>query len=263
MGNYFIGVLNGNKAEGYLVSNGEVFTARSGSGGLAHLPEGKYNIESVEDAGADETSLKDPRNPRHRYRKFRIAGNGPLNGGRQRGTSFTALDGTTKQRPLINDNGTSRDGILLHYDGGPRGTAGCIGYDSLGAESALQSSANSGDTSLDVFFVKDQKTAKTLADMYAKPPQDFHDRHPKWATGEISDIKNGSKMAEGEPTVVHGAKQHEAVHEDHLHTGGAKVAEGNKTILVGSQQKPMAGVEHATTDNSAVATGEQSILLGP
>ncbi|UQA56214.1 hypothetical protein [Polyangium aurulentum] len=268
MTNYYIGYTDGNGvgARGYLVSNGEVFGARSGSSTLRKTPEGTYTIDSNESVdGTAEPSLIDNNNKKARHRKFRFVGNGPRNGGTEPGTSYTALDGTTKQRPIINDGNIDRTGLLLHFDGGTtngNGTAGCIGYDSLGAQNALESATASGDTSLRVIYVKDQKTAKTLAKMYADPPQDFHDRHPKWATGELSDIKNGNKMAEGEPTVVHGAKQHQAVGKDHLHTGGAKVAEGNSTILLGKQQKQMAGIDHATTDNSAVATGENSIQMG-
>jgi hypothetical protein len=269
MGNYYIGYTNGQgaAARGYLVSDGKVFDARSGAGTLRKAPEGDYTIDSAENVGA-ENSLKDPNNKNKQHKKFRIVGNGPLAGGREAGTSYTALDGTNKERPIVKDGQLNRTGLLLHFDGNStltgsgNGTEGCIGYNQFGAQGALENSVNRGDTSLKVMYVKDQKTAKTLADMYANPPQDFHDRHPTWATGEISDIKNGAKMAQGEPSVVHGQKQHQAVHVGHQHTGGAKVAEGNPTIALGKQQKPMAGIDHATTDNSAVATGEDSIQMG-
>lgn len=269
MGNYYIGYTDGNGvgARGYLVSDGKIYDARSGTNSLRKAPEGEYKIDSQEDVG-DENSLKDPNNKKKQHKKFRIVGNGPLDGGRQRGTSYTALDGTDKQRPIVKDGNLDRTGLLLHFDGNSsltgsgNGTEGCIGYNSFDAQGSLSNAVGRGDTTLKVMYVKDQKTAKTLADMYANPPQDFHDRHPKWATGEISDIKNGNKMAEGEPTVVNGEKQHQAVGVDHLHTGGAKVKEGNDTILLGKKQKPLAGIDHATTDNSAVATGENSIEMG-
>jgi hypothetical protein len=271
MGNYYIGYTDGQgaAARGYLVSDGQVFDARSGSGSLRKAPEGDYTIDSAEDVGA-ENSLKDPKNKDKQHKKFRIVGNGPLSGKKKTepGTSYTALDGTTKERPIVMDGTRERTGLLLHFDGNStltgsgNGTEGCIGYNSFGGQGALENAVGRGDTSLKVMYVKDQKTAKTLADMYANPPQDFHDRHPKWATGELSDIKNGAKMAEGEPSVVHGEKQHQAVHVGHLHTGGAKVAEGNSTIALGKQQKPMSGIDHATTDSSAVATGENSIQMG-
>src|SRR5215468_10736842 len=118
----FIGVENGTNAQGYLIANGNVYPAVSGTSRLWDIPQGTYTYGHdvpLEQGKGQWKSMTDG-NPAHhnQYRKFHI-GTGP--------NQDSFIDPRTGRR---------REGIDFHFT--PRtGSAGCIAYQDNAALGSL------------------------------------------------------------------------------------------------------------------------------
>lgn len=255
MGNYFFAAKNGNHADGYLVTNNQVFAAGSGGYGRGYIPEGDFSLGRPEPVHRDDPdSMIPPGRRRSEATKVRISGVGARDAGRDH------------RGPLIDDPlypGEPRFGELIHYNANRR-TEGCIGYDDPAAQGQLASAINRGDTSLTVIYVKNRALARRLADHFARNEtyEDFASRHPNWATGEISQTKKKTKLKRGRRSVVVGRRQRTAAEVGTDHTGGGEVAKGSQTVLLGPEFRPFGRVDDPTTDGTQVATGEPTVEVG-
>jgi hypothetical protein len=265
----FIAVQNGNQAQGYLVTNGEAFTARSGSNayGRGNIPAGDYKVGEAQDVRYDQRNSMAKGNQRG-FKKFLISGVGPTNAG-----GGLIKDKRYPKKP--------REGIMFHYDGNNPGTEGCIGYDDVRAQTALQNARAAGDKDVHVVYVKSDAEARAMAKKLTgkdPPPmtRGFGNNGPRKPAakkpkrrkkasqrrGDTSRIRHGARMAQGEPTVVLGQKMLMAAHVDAAHTGGGKVAKGSNSVYVGKRMLAFGRVSDPTTDGSELATGEPSVMVG-
>lgn len=270
----YIATQTGGSSNGYLVANGEAFTARSGGFGRGNVPQGTYSLGGAEalDRGKKQDRSMSPGGKNWRkYRKFYISGVGP---------------GEIKDARYPKQN---RTGVRFHYDGNGPGTMGCIGYDTINAQNALTSAYNAGDRQVRVIHVKDDAAARAMVkDLTGteapaktrgpardgagsetggggrrrrrRPPR--RRRRTGRRTADISETRHGARMAGGERSIVLGKKQLVAAHVRAPHTGGGKVAQGSPTVFVGKSRLAFGRVDDPTTDGSTVATGEDSVMVG-
>jgi hypothetical protein len=274
MTTYFIAVDNGNRADGYLVANGDTFVARSGGFGRGEIPQGTYRVgdgQRLNPAKKQNRSMARRGDDWRRYRKFPISGVGPTaqNGG--------IRDARYPNRP--------RTGVMLHFDGNGPGSEGCIAYDDPAAQQALEAALAREDHDLQVIYVRNDAEARAMAERLSggTAPQNTvtgygraggselseresvpipRPRPTNQQMADISTIRSGPKMAEGEPTVVVGERQLMAAHVQARHTGGGRIAEGSPTVFVGRQMLAFGRVTDPTTDGSEVATGVPSVRVG-
>jgi hypothetical protein len=247
MPSYF-GVENGNYSSGYLIANGNVYPAVSGSGSLRDIPAGSYTHGDGEVPRADQPTMTDGTG-RQKFRKFHVIGTGP--------------SGEIWDPRKNNGKGGWRDGIELHYDGGNPGTAGCIGYQDPAAKDAITADP---DKSVNVQYLADDEAVKRAVELRLGHPVDWSKINPPkkpggGGSGTQSKTKKGKKVQKGNPKVLVGPKQRQIAHQQAMLEGGGVVAEGNPTVLVGSEQYPVSRIEHMTTDGSPLADGEDSVLL--
>jgi len=273
MTTYFIATQNDSiSSNGYLVANGDAFTARSGGYKRGNVPEGTYSLggpEALKDK--QRKSMSTNGKDWKKYRKFYISGVGPG-------------EIKDKRYPKLN-----RTGVRFHYDGNGPGTEGCIGYDTIDAQTALTDAYKAGDRQVQVIHVKDDAEARAMvkkltgkdapvntrglaqkrgggesapaaAAKKRKKPQ--RKKKPGQRAANTSKIRHGAKMAEGERTVLLGKKRLKAAHVNARHTAGGKVAKGSPTVFVGKKLFAFGRVDDPTTDGSKVASGEDSVMVG-
>jgi hypothetical protein len=241
----FFAVQNGSKASGYLVANGNVYPAVSGSSKLQSIPQGNYTYGK--DLALDPKqyrSMTDGSNPKN-FRKFHIWGTGP-NG--------TIWDPKLKRY---------RVGIEFHYDGGAPGTAGCIGYQDPAAKNALIADK---DKSVHVQYLQSDAEVRAAIEKKLGHKVDWSKvKAPKKgaaaAASARSTTKKGNKVKRAAHTVRAGRRQRHTAHRRATLTGGGVVTQGSRSIFVGRQRQRVAGVDHLTSDGSPLATGEGSILF--
>ena len=80
MTTYFIAVDNGNRADGYLVANGDSYVARSGGFGRGEIPQGNYKVggpQRLNPGKKQNRSMARRGDDWRKYRKFAISGVGP------------------------------------------------------------------------------------------------------------------------------------------------------------------------------------------
>lgn len=280
MTTYFIAVDNGNRADGYLVANGDSYVARSGGFGRGEIPQGNYRVgqgQRLNPGKKQNRSMARRGDDWRKYRKFAISGVGP-----------TAQGGGIRDPRYPK---APRTGVMFHYDGNTPGSEGCIAYDDPRAQQSLSNAIASGDNNVSVIYVKSDAEARAMATRLAggkAPPANTvrgygkaggselapaggggrRKKKPKrrkkssQRRADVSRIKSGARMAQGEPTVVLGQKQLMAAHVQARHTGGGRVKEGSPTVFVGKQQLAFGRVTDPTTDGSQVATGEPSVMVG-
>lgn len=251
MTNYFIAAPSGTSSVGYLVTDGQAFAAQSGTSTAYRLPEGSYKLGGAESTnrGSDPTMI--PRG-KQSAKKWRLAGVGPLDGGRYK-----------NGRPRVWDKnlGRGRDGLLVHYDGSTgnaddgNGTLGCIGYKDPAAEGVFNRAVSGGDRDLKVVYVKDLKEAKAMAEKLAKGPV------PNYG-GKVSHTASGNEVAEGEKSVLVGKNKRRAAHRDARHSGGGKIRTGSRNTFIGFLKRLFGRVDDETTDGTKLKTGEQTVEVG-
>ena len=275
MTTYFIAVDNGNRADGYMVANGDAYVARSGGFGRGEIPQGNYKVGPGEKLNAGKKqnrSMARKGDDWRKYRKFRISGVGP-----------TAQGGGIRDARYPK---APRTGVMFHYDGNTPGSEGCIAYDDPRAQQSLEKAIASGDRDVSVIYVKSDAEARAMATRLAggkAPPANGVRGYGKAGGSElapagkkkpkrkkrssqrradVSRIRSGARMAQGERTVVLGQKQLMAAHVQARHTGGGRVREGSPTVFVGKQMMAFGRVTDPTTDGSQLATGEPSVMVG-
>jgi hypothetical protein len=267
MTTYYIATESGGASNGYLVANGEAFTARSGGFGRGNVPEGTYSLggpEALNKGKKQDKSMSPGGKGWKKYRKFYISGVGP----------GEAVD---PRYP-----GKNRTGMRFHYDGNGPGTEGCIGYDTIEAQNALSQAYAAGDKDVQVIHVKDDAAARAkVKELTGKDAptttkmakgkggseltgkkKPTRKKRASQRKGDVSRIKKGAKMAEGERTVLLGKKRLKAAHKTARHTGGGRIAQGSRSVWVGKQMLAFGRVEDPTTDGSQVASGEDSVMVG-
>jgi len=259
--NYYFAVSGTNArgvsySDGYLVTNGQVFTAGSGGYGNGMVPFGQYQMHNPEALTSNNPDSMVPAGwRRDQARKVRISGVGDRDAGYDRQHGY-----------LIDDPahpGNPRWGELLHYNANRR-TEGCIGYDDPAAQGALATSIASGKTSLEVFQVPNRQAAQTLADVYAHPEnyQDFHDRHPNWARSAPTKTEQGDQVTQGQQDVVLGDQQLRAAPQDTPLVSGDRTDEGSPTVRVGNRQRPFSRQGDRTQRGQRLRTGVPSVQIG-
>jgi hypothetical protein len=256
----YIAVETGNRSAGYLVVNGNIFPAESGTNTLLDIPEGTYTYGGPEALSEDQYHwMTDAKNEDEatakraaNFKKFHI-GTGP-NG--------------TGEIPDERRPDEPRTGIEFHYDGGNPGTAGCIGYQDNSAKDALIAEKNKTVT---VKYVKTMDEVKKLVE----EKLDKLKLCPNWnaikeprstaasgtGSGTQSKTLKKNKVKKGNPTVLVGPKKRQVAHLEAPVEGGYKVAQGSPNVFVGSEQYPVAAVSHFTTDGSPLEDGESSVLV--
>jgi hypothetical protein len=276
----FIAVDNGNRADGYLVANGDVYAARSGGWGRGEIPEGVYELggpEGLNSRLGQNRSMAKKGSDWTKFKKFGIAGVGPSKGFNKKEGLWGLAD------PRYPD--AARTGVKFHFDGPPYGSEGCIAYDDPAAQQSLIDAHKAGDTRVEVIYVKTDAEAHAMAKTlsgkeppantirgYGRPEGGGRDLEPaprarrrrpaSRQRGDTSRIKKGPRMAEGETSVLLGEKMLVAAHVQARHTGGGRIAEGSNSVYVGKQQLAFGRVDDPTTDGSEVATGEPSVMVG-
>lgn len=271
---YYLGVPNGNGSRGALVfpDAGKSFYAGSGSTGLYRAPDGTYDI------GKREWGEAAVSNGKAKY-KYRITG--------------VTKEGT-KAKPghaWDPNKGEERDSLLIHPDGGPAGTAGCIGV--RGTPTAWGPSSSSA-TGPDVTAAQEVdgllqsgkydrvivKNFKSVEEMEAfqkqiapdapfkrpdekkpEPPPPPPKKKGSKGKGKPSKTNKSAELLKGERTVFAGENKLQVAYAgpDCTHTGGGCVVEGSKTVFVGENKYPMARVRDATNDGHKIATGENTV----
>jgi hypothetical protein len=266
MPSYF-GVENGPYSSGYLVANGNVYPAVSGfpgwsshPDGLRDIPAGSYTHQDGVPLREDQRkSMSDNESDISNFRQFLIIGSGP-NGTIPEKRSYTTIDG------IAHPNGGSRDGIEMHFDGKPYGTAGCIGYQDPAAKDAIIADP---DKSVNVQYLADDEAVKRAIELRLGHLVDWTKIKPpvtpgtsgSSGSGTQSTTKKGKKVETGQPNVLVGPKQRQVIHKQSMLEGGGQVLEGNPTVLVGEGQLPVSRVAHMTTDGSPLADGEATVFL--
>ncbi|HVY46713.1 MAG TPA: hypothetical protein VHB21_12580 [Minicystis sp.] len=262
----FIAVENGNSASGYLVVNGNVYPAVSGTSTLKDTPPGLHGYGDPEALRSDQPTMTDAPTGTKRttakqrapFRKFHIIGTGP-GGDIWDSRSFRSkVHGKWVNHP----NGGWREGIEFHYDGGNPGTAGCIGFQDPAAKDALIADPNK---TVNVQYVQDEAAMHAAVEAklhrcldWSKIPKP---RAPAGTAGTQSTTKKGKKVTKARHDVRGGKHQRQIAHKQAQVEGGYVVAEGSPTVFVGTEQFPVSGVDHLTTDGSPLATGEDSVVL--
>ena len=254
----YIAVESGNQSTGYLVVNGNVFPAASGTSSLLDIPEGTYTYGSAQSLSSKQYySMTDAKSRKEAtkkhaadFSKFHI-GTGPS------GTGVIP----DKRRPK-----KPRTGIEFHYDGGNPGTAGCIGYQDNAAKDALIADSNKTVT---VKYVKDMDAVKALVEQKLGHKVDWSKiKAPRRSgasgkgSGTQSKTQRKHKVKKGNRTVLVGPKKRHVAHLEAPVEGGYKVAEGARHVFVGPERYAVAAVGHNTTDGSPLADGEESVLVG-
>ncbi|HEY4116551.1 MAG TPA: hypothetical protein VGM56_01795 [Byssovorax sp.] len=254
----FIATESGNSASGYLIANGQVYPAVSGSAGLRDIPQGSYTHGDATPVRADQPTMTDGTG-RAKFREFHVIGTGPQ-GSLPESRSFTTHDhGKTTPHP----NGGYRTGVELHYDGGSPGTAGCIGYQDPAAKDALIADP---DKSVNVQYMADDAAVKAEVERRLGHSVDWSKVAPprkpgSGGSGTHTKTKKGKHVRRASHTVLVGPKARQLAHKTAALDGGDVVAEGNATVLVEPGRYPVARVDHMTTDGSPLADGEDSVLL--
>ena len=250
----YYGVENGQYSSGYLVANGNVYPAVSGSTGLRDIPAGSYTHAAGVPVREDQPTMTEGHGVAG-YQQFLILGTGP--GGTIRETRpYTTMD------KVSHPKGGNRDGIELHYDGGYPGTAGCIGYQDPAAKDAIIADP---DKSVNVQYLDSDDAVKRAIELRLGHLVDWSKIHPPnkpgGGGGTQSKTKKGKRVENGNPSVLVGPKARQIAHQHAALEGGDVVAEGNPTVLVGAELFPASRVDHMTTDGSPLADGESTVLL--
>jgi hypothetical protein len=160
----FIAVTDGYRADGYLIVQGQIFNARSGRK-LADMPPGKHERgelppgtyrlgEAMGLSAANQLTMTDGPGgvDNSRFRKFEIA---PTASNRQRDPAsgtWGVRDRRYPDRP--------RTHLRFHFDGDIRGSEGCIVYDDIKVQDALQAAHRAGDTTLEVIYLENDARAR-------------------------------------------------------------------------------------------------------
>lgn len=253
----FYGVPGNSNATGYLVVNGNVYPAASGTSSLGRIPQGNYTYGKDEALSNDQWSMSNAksksefqknRKKYNSYRKFHIWGTGP--GGQ-------IWDSRLKRW---------RQGIEFHYDGGNPGTAGCIGYQDVAAKNDLIAARAAGDNSVGVHYSGSMADVKAQIEKKLGHKVDWSKvKAPKGAgagaAGQRSKTRRGKKIKRASRSVLVGRR---GLHTAHRHAeleGGGKVADGSHSIFVERERFQVAGVDHLTDDGSPIGNGEDSILF--
>jgi hypothetical protein len=256
----YIAVETGNHSAGYLVANGNVYPATSGSSTLLDIPQGTYTYGGAEALSAkqyysmtDAPSKKKKHANKTRaanFRKFHI-GTGPKGSG-------VIPDSRRPKQP--------REGIEFHYDGGGAGTAGCIGYQDNAAKDALIADPAK---SVNVKYVKDMDAVKAEVEKKLGHKVDWEkvtplrkQYVPPKASGTQSKNKKSKKVVKANKTVLLGPNTRETAHRLALLESGVKVVDASTTVFVGPERLGVARVDDMTSDGSPIADGEISIMVG-
>lgn len=263
MGADYFGVESGSSdavgSQGYLVTNGNVYPALSGPwtskdmarGTGGDIPPGQYTYG--DSRAAPGKSFKDPNSKRPGV--FFPIGTGPNQG--------AIPDGRPGHARVRTDVG-------FHFDGGNPGTNGCIGYQQVEAQDALQADPNK---TLDVHpYLANDAQARAAVEAQVGHKVDWakveEGRRP-WAgagappsPGVHSKTRRGHKVKKGVTSVHLGPRRRHTAHHQAELEGGAVVADGSSTVFVGPERKRVARVNDQTTDGSPLADGEDTILVG-
>ena len=158
---YFIAVTNGQRADGWLIANNQIFVARSGrlladtdpakirngrSTERGEVPAGVYQIgQRMALTDANRLTMSDGQGDVSRFRKFEIL---PTASNRQRTSSgeWGVRDARYPDAP--------RTVLRFHFDGDRPGSEGCIVYDDFRAQAALDASRTNKDTEVRVEYLR-------------------------------------------------------------------------------------------------------------
>lgn len=239
----FFAVQNGNSGTGYLIANGNVYPAMSGSSRLHSIPAGNYTYGKDEALDPKQKTMSDGTGMK-KFRKFHIWGTGP---------------GRAIWDPKLK---RYRVGIEFHYDGGPVGTAGCIGYQDPAAKNALIADT---DKSVHVQYMNNMNDVKAAIEKKLGHKVDWSKvkahRAGTPGVGTHSQTKKGNKVARGDHTVLAGKKKRHTAHVKAPLKKGGVVKQGSRGIFVSPARYRVSGVDHLTTDGSPIADGEDTILF--
>jgi hypothetical protein len=252
----FIGTENGSSASGYLIANGNVYPAASGTSTLQDIPQGTYDYGDAESLSPNQYyAMTDAPDRAHAtaahakaFRKFHI-GTGPHGSG-------TIHDPRT---------GRTRVGIELHYDGGAPGTAGCIGYQDPAAKDALVADP---DKTVSVQYLGNIDQVKAAVEQKLGHSVDWSKVQPRrvpgggGGSGTHSKSRKGHRVKKGNTTVLVGPHKRHTAHLEAPLEGGAQIAEGSSSVFVGPERYRVARVDDETSDGSPIADGESSIDVG-
>ena len=158
---YFIAVTNGQRADGWLIANNQIFVARSGrlladtdpskirngrSTERGEVPPGVYTIgKRMALTDANRLTMTDGGRDVSRFRKFEIL---PTASTRQRTSSgeWGVRDARYPNAP--------RTLLRFHYDGDRPGSEGCIVYDDFRAQEALDAARDNEDFEVRVEYLE-------------------------------------------------------------------------------------------------------------
>jgi hypothetical protein len=255
--------VEGDKSTGELYFPKEDYSTNmsSGNGSAAPLPEGRYNIKKR--IATNEKGIKVGK-AGYKYQ---------LVGVTDEGVETTLHKPGKAGHPAVWDPDTKqlRDDLLIHPDGGPAGTLGCVGVRGTpyarGAVtdptpgSADMNAINHTDGLLDgrngesQLIVKRFKTQEEL-DAYKKRQRQLRE----YPSG-ISKTNNDASLRNGQHDVLAGAEQRKVAYVGGacIHSQGGQIADGSCSVFVGTGQFKLARKTDPTTDGQVVATGIDSV----
>lgn len=165
---HFIAVTNGFRADGFLIANQQTFVARSGrlladtdpakikdgkTTERGEVPPGTYRLgEKMGLSDKNKLTMTDGGQDVSRFRKFAIE---PTSSNRQR-----MSNGAWGVRDARYPN-DPRSLLRFHYDGDRPGSEGCIVYDDIKAQAALEAAQRAGDTELRVEYLETPQAVRT------------------------------------------------------------------------------------------------------
>lgn len=247
-------------SEGYLVTNGNVYPALSGPwtakdmtrGTGGDIPPGQYTYG--DSRAATGKSFKDPNS--------------------KKGGVFFPIGTGPDQAPIHDGrpgHAQTRTDVGFHFDGGNPGTNGCIGYQQVEAQEALEADTSKTLTVHPYSSSLDQVHADIEAKLGHKVDWNkVEEGRRHWAgQGPVTpaaDVhsKNvrGRRVKKGVPSVGLGKRRRHTAHLESPLEGGVQVAQASNSVFVGPERKRVARVNDQTTDGSPLADGEGTILVG-
>jgi hypothetical protein len=125
------------------------------------IPPGTYTIGEGMRLSADNQLTMTPGGPTSsRYKKFPIIPTGA--------TRMLSKDGKTVLGTKDPRYSTARTSLLFHFDGDVEGSAGCIVYDDIKVQEALEAMYQRKDRAVEVIHVATPEIAKAQADALLK-----------------------------------------------------------------------------------------------
>lgn len=250
--------VEGDKSTGEIYFPKEDYSTNmsSGNGSAAALPEHDYSIKKR--IATNEKGIKVGKTG-YKYPLVAVTEDGSDTTLRNKKGQLLVWDPDTK---------TYRDSLLIHPDGGPAGTLGCVGVRGTPYQRGVPTDGTPGSADINAInkvdgLLQDReargdtllvvKRFKTQEELNA-----FKKRQKELRAGTgITKTNNDATLLNGQRDVLAGTEQRKVgyVGGQCVHTAGGQVKDGSCSVFVGTPQYKLARVQDPTTDNQFLKTG--------